>query len=152
MILRFTNLVTTTSFIVAASFLNHAGVQNLQGALAVPTYVIRCATQAKSATLCEVDKDTYMGWRTYHSACNHCHAQDAVGSTFAPSLVDGPAATTDYARFKALTNDGFKGQIGVMPAFKDNPNINTKIDSIFKYLKARTDGVLPRGRPKRMRD
>ena len=151
MILRLTVLVTTTAFLMVVSHLSHTGGNNLRSDAEAPTYLVQCEDQAKSATQCEVGKDTYIGWRTYHSACNHCHAQDAVGSTFAPSLVDGPAATIDYLRFKRLTNDGFRGQIGVMPAFKDNPNINTRIDSIYKYPKARTDGVLPRGRPNRIR-
>jgi hypothetical protein len=38
-----------------------------------------------------------------------------------------------------------------MPGFKDNPNINDKINSIYKYLKARADGELPPGRPTRMK-
>lgn len=150
--LRFKELAITLAVVMAASPLNLLEGQNLEGAVEAPTYSVQCEDRAKSAIQCKVDKDTYIGWRTYHSACNHCHAQDAVGSSFAPSLVDGPAATIDYSRFTQLTNDGFRGQIGVMPAFKDNPNINTRIDSIYRYLKARSDGVLPRGRPNRIRD
>lgn len=117
-----------------------------------PAYVVQCQDQAKSATQCEVGKDTYIGWRTFHSACNHCHAQDAVGSTFAPNLVTGPAATLDYERFLGVVENGYTGQIGVMPGFKENPNINQRIDSLYKYLKARADGQLPPGRPKRLSD
>ena len=117
-----------------------------------PVAVVQCEDSAKSATQCVVSKDTYIGWRTYHSACNHCHAQDAVGSTFAPSLVSGAAKTVDYQIFLERVNDGYTGQIGVMPGFKDNPNINKRIDSIFMYLRARSDGQLPPGRPTRMEE
>jgi len=34
-----------------------------------------------------------------------------------------------------------------MPALGDNPNVMCYIDDIYVYLKARADGVLPRGRP-----
>ena len=46
-------------------------------------YQVVCTEEGKS---CKVDGATYKGWRTYHAACHVCHAQDAVGSTFAPSL------------------------------------------------------------------
>ncbi|MGA8397642.1 MAG: c-type cytochrome, methanol metabolism-related, partial [Pseudolabrys sp.] len=34
-----------------------------------------------------------------------------------------------------------------MPALGDNRNVMCYIDDIYVYLKARADGVLPRGRP-----
>ena len=34
-----------------------------------------------------------------------------------------------------------------MPALGDNPNVRCYLDDIYVYLKARADGVLPRGRP-----
>ena len=39
------------------------------------------------ATVCRVDRATYVGWRTFHGICHTCHSQDAVGSTFAPDLL-----------------------------------------------------------------
>src|SRR5215475_1203089 len=35
-----------------------------------------------------VDSRTYNGYRRYHSACNHCHGADGLGSTFGPELID----------------------------------------------------------------
>lgn len=116
----------------------------------VPKYQVQCGARARSAVHCLVSKSTYVGWRMYHASCNHCHGQDGLGGSFAPSLVDSSAGTRDYNRFKDITQNGYSGQVGVMPAYKDNPNINDKIDSIYAYLKARTDGVLPRGRPGRV--
>jgi hypothetical protein len=34
-----------------------------------------------------------------------------------------------------------------MPAFGTNPNVMCYIDDIYAYLKARSDGVVGRGRP-----
>ena len=30
---------------------------------------------------------TYKGWRAYHAECHVCHGPDAMGSTYAPSLM-----------------------------------------------------------------
>ena len=107
-------------------------------------YVIECDEQGA----CTVDKATYVGWRTYHSNCHVCHAQDAVGSSFAPSLVDR-MQDIDHERFITAVSEGYTGQIGVMPAWKDNPNVNKHFDALYAYLMARSDGVLAPGKPKR---
>ena len=110
-------------------------------------YTVECTTG--SPTVCQVDKQTYIGWRTYHAVCHVCHAQDAVGSTFAPSLVTRLQAI-DEARFMDVLANGYTGQIGVMPGWKDNPNVNKKYNELYGYLKARADGALPPGRPKKL--
>jgi mono/diheme cytochrome c family protein len=102
-------------------------------------------------TLCLVDKSTYIGWRTFHSACFVCHGPNALGSTFAPSLVDR-LKEIDKARFMSSVEDGYQGQIGVMPAWKDNPNVNKRFEDLYTYLKARSDGTLPAVRPQRLMD
>lgn len=107
-------------------------------------YQVQC-----EGSKCEVDKATYIGWRTYHSSCYQCHAQDGNGSTFAPSLVKRLQAI-DKQRFMDVVKNGFKGQIGVMPGWKDNPNVNKRLDELYAYLKARADGVLPGGKPGRL--
>lgn len=101
------------------------------------------------ANKCQVDQRTYIGWRVYHSSCYQCHAQDGVGSTFAPSLVTR-LQNIDKERFIDVVQNGFQGQIGVMPAWKDNPNVNKRLEELYAYLKARADGVLPGGRPGRL--
>ena len=35
----------------------------------------------------------------------------------------------------------------VMPALGDNKNVMCYIDDLYAYLKARSDGAIPRGRP-----
>lgn len=97
---------------------------------------------------CYLDRDTYIGWRTFHGFCHVCHAQDAVGSTFAPNLLDR-IRDFDFDAFVDRTANGFTGQVGVMPPWKDNPNVRKRYKELFAYLKARSDGALPRGRPKK---
>ena len=114
-----------------------------------PTYSVDCEVGATSATQCMVDKDTYIGWRTFNSSCSHCHGQDGLGGSFAPSLVAGNTAVRDFNAFVRTTEEGSKGPTGVMPPFKDNPNINDKIAALYQYLKARSDKLLPPGRPQK---
>lgn len=99
---------------------------------------------------CYVDGDTYVGWRTFHAFCHVCHAQDAVGSTFAPNLLDR-MKQSDMTRdlFVERLNEGFTGQVGVMPPWKDDPNVRKRYNELYAYLKARASGALPPGRPKR---
>lgn len=97
---------------------------------------------------CTVDKETYLGWRTYHANCHVCHAQDAIGSTFAPSLVD-KLQEIDKERFMNSVGKGYKGEVGVMPGWDENPNVNKYYEQLYSYLKARSDGVLLPGRPKK---
>ena len=113
-------------------------------------YTVQCQDGARSGTECQVDKKTYIGWRTYHAFCHVCHAQDAVGSTFAPSLLDR-LNDIDKAQYLNSIAEGYTGQVGVMPAWKDNPNVNKRYEELYAYLKARADGVLPPGRPKRLK-
>lgn len=111
-------------------------------------YTVACEDSG-GKTVCKVDKKTYIGWRTYHAVCHVCHAQDAVGSTFAPSLVER-LGVIDEERFIDVVANGYTGQIGVMPGWKDNPNVNKKYNELYGYLKARADGALPPGRPKKL--
>ncbi len=113
-----------------------------------PPYTVVCSAEGGP---CSVDKKTYIGWRTFHATCFQCHAQDAVGSTFAPNLLER-LKTVDHARFLNSVRNGFQGQIGVMPAWKDDPNVAPHIEELYSYLRARSDGVLPPGKPKRLKN
>jgi cytochrome c5 len=95
--------------------------------------------------ICLTDKGTYVGWRTFHATCHACHGQNAVGSSFAPSLLK----PIDKARFVDVVMNGYSGQIGVMPAWGQNPNVKDFVDELYAYQQARADGVLRPGRPKR---
>ena len=115
-------------------------------------YTVECG-QVNDAgePFCYVDGDTYIGWRTFHAFCHVCHAQDAVGSTFAPNLLDRMNESDMTSElFIERLNEGFTGQVGVMPPWKDDPNVNKRYNELYAYLRARASGDLPRGRPKKM--
>ena len=113
-------------------------------------YEVVCEQGADGGSkVCKVDKKTYIGWRTYTANCLRCHGQDGVGSTFAPSLLDR-LKEIDRDRFMNSVAKGYTGQIGVMPPWEGNPNVSRYYDQLYAYLKARSDGVLPPGRPARL--
>lgn len=102
----------------------------------------------------KVDKGTYNGYRRFHGTCHACHGQDAMGSSFAPSLVES-LKTLDYDAFVKTVTDGRQttdssGAVKAMPAFGHDPNIMKHLDDIFRYLTARAMGGLTVGRPKKI--
>lgn len=114
-----------------------------------PAYEVSCPDGAKAAEQCQVDKDTYIGWRTFAGQCQVCHGGSGLGSTFAPNLLERFHQRVDYPRFVEVVKNGYTGQVGAMPAWKGNPNVEPHIDRLYRYLKARADGALPPGRPAR---
>ena len=102
----------------------------------------------------KVDKATYNGYRRFHGICHTCHGQDALGSTFAPSLVESLKDLT-YEDFKATLIEGrtvtlSDGSTSAMPSFEENIDVMKYQDDIYKFLRARSDGVLGPGRPKKI--
>lgn len=97
-----------------------------------------------------VDWYTFSGFRRYHSECHVCHGPDGEGSTYAPGLMDS-LKTITYEDFVGVVASGREAvrtdKQSKMPALGDNRNVMCYIDDIYIYLKARADGVLPRGRP-----
>ena len=133
--------------LMAASQADGAGEESTTDSSSL--YSVDCG-QVNDAgeTICYVDGDTYIGWRTYHAFCHVCHAQDAVGSTFAPNLLDRmrePDMNLDL--FVERVRDGYTGQVGVMPPWKDNPNVSKRYKELYVYLMARASNDLRPGRP-----
>ena len=99
-----------------------------------------------------VDWYTFSGFRRYHAECHVCHGPDGLGSTFAPALVESMKEMSydDYAEVvvNGRENVGTTAQ-SKMPAFGENLNVMCFLDDIYAYLKARADGELGRGRPKK---
>lgn|GEM_PF-1279102 len=97
-----------------------------------------------------VDWGTWNGFRRYHDACHVCHGPNALGSTFAPALADS-LKTMDYATFVGIVSGGRTtnkgGTMFVMPAFGEDRNIMCYLDDIYTYIKARSLGIMPPGRP-----
>lgn len=102
----------------------------------------------------KVDKATYNGYRRFHGTCHACHGQDAMGGSFAPSLVES-LKNIDYDSFKKTVLEGRQtesaaGGVNAMPAFGNDKNITKHLDDIYRYLAARSDGVLDPGRPEKL--
>ena len=101
----------------------------------------------------KVDQHTYNGWRRYTESCLRCHGPDGAGSSYAPDLTQS---------LKSISEENFKevvvnGRINVnaasenvMPPFGTVEDVMSYLDDIYAYLKARSDGVLDRGRPQRI--
>ena len=78
----------------------------------------------------KVDAHTYNRYRRYHAGCSHCHGQDGLGSTFAPSLIGSlPRAES----FRRIVRDGQRNGVAVMNGFGDDPNVFPYIDDIYAY-------------------
>jgi methanol metabolism-related c-type cytochrome len=97
-----------------------------------------------------VDWAVYNGFRRYNGICYVCHGPDGEGSTFAPALVDS-LKTLSFDQFLDTVVNG-KQEVGTandkkMPALGSDPNVMCYINDIYAYLKARSDGVVGRGRP-----
>ncbi len=100
----------------------------------------------------KVDQHTYNGWRRYTESCLRCHGPDGSGSSYAPDLTES---------LKHMSEDDFKDVVingrknvttsaeNVMPAFGEVEDVVSYLDDIYAYLKARSDGVVGRGRPER---
>lgn len=97
-----------------------------------------------------VDWATFSGFRRYNSVCHTCHGPDGAGSSFAPALVDS-LKHLSYEQFTEIVVNG-KTEVNTatqkkMPSFGTDPNVMCYLDDIYTYLKARSDGVVGRGRP-----
>jgi mono/diheme cytochrome c family protein len=88
-------------------------------------------------------KNVYDGWKWWHVYCYRCHGVDAIGTTNAPNLTD-PNEKLSAAEFLKIVRDGRpdKG----MQAW-DKLLDNKQIGQIHLYVQARSEKVLPPGRP-----
>ena len=116
-----------------------------------PGYCVACPKDVAHAEACEVDKPTYIGWRAFQLHCFQCHGPGGIGTTFAPSVIDLMNQHVDYARFSYVMKHGYTGRTGAMPTFEKNNAVLKDLGKIYGYLRARADGALPVGRPKRLK-
>lgn len=103
----------------------------------------------------KVDKNTYNGWRRYTESCMRCHGPDGAGSSYAPDLTTSLKSMSEDKFMETVmagrVNVGQATQ-NVMPTFANVEDVAMYINDIYAYLKARSDGVLGRGRPERLTD
>ena len=97
-----------------------------------------------------MDFATYKGWRAYHAECHVCHGPDAMGSTYAPSLMVSLQEGLSYDDFFNVILNG-RGEAegaqkgNVMPAFGANTNVAPHVEDMYRYVKARAEGKIRRG-------
>jgi mxaJ protein len=98
-----------------------------------------------------VSDAAYQGWKWFHVYCYRCHGVDAFGGQLAPDLRHslGPDGGVTHDLFIRTVTDGrtTKG----MPSWKTLLD-STQIEELYAYVKLRSDGTLPPGRPHRASD
>ena len=102
----------------------------------------------------KVDWYTWRGYKKYMANCMQCHGPDGLGSSFAPNLTDQLQALS-YYDFAGIVVSGQQNKWNpsgnsIMPAWGEDPNVMCSMDAIYIYLRARADGVVGRGEPKRI--
>jgi len=96
---------------------------------------------------------TWRGFKKYGANCLQCHGPDGMGSSFAPNLTES-LQNLSYYDFVGIVVSGQQNQWNssgnsIMPAWGEDPNVMCSLDAIYIYLRARNDGVVGRGEPKR---
>ena len=121
----------------------------------------------------KVDAATFIGWSMYHNACVGCHGVGGVGSEAAPDLTEvADRLSPEQFRLKVMhtnivrfTGDDWRnmeealfeeivkqekrdsGALEQMPRWKHNPAVKANVQNIYRYLKARADGVIGADKP-----
>ena len=97
-----------------------------------------------------VDAETYQGWKQFNLHCSRCHGDEALGTTFGPSLVAslGPeGAVPTREKFIEVVRDG-RSDKGMPSAAKIGLD-SVYFEGLYRYLAGRASGQLKGGRPAR---
>ena len=87
----------------------------------------------------------YAGWKQFNLYCARCHGEDATGTTIAPYLIDSfRSGRVDHAEFWRVVH-GSRAAKG-MPNWTGIVD-DDKLEAIYQYLRARSDGKVHPGRP-----
>ena len=95
-----------------------------------------------------VTQQVYDGWKQYNLNCARCHGEDVLGTTIAPHLLlslkpDGPINTKESFIQTVCAGRPEKG----MPSWCALGMEMPKIEQMYAYVKARSDGKMGPGRP-----
>jgi mono/diheme cytochrome c family protein len=103
-----------------------------------------------TAPLDTVDVKTYQGWKYYNLNCARCHGEDVLGTSIAPHLIVSlkPDGTIPNEAVFLQTVCGGRPAKG-MPAWCTLGMSTAQIDTIYAYVKARSDAKMHPGRPAR---
>jgi mono/diheme cytochrome c family protein len=99
-----------------------------------------------------VSETEYQGWRYFHVYCERCHGTDALGTVDAPDLRYSISAeggvTADSFRVIVWKGTKNEKENKVMKGFEDLLD-DQRIEQLYAYVKARSEGRLAAGRPHR---
>ena len=99
-----------------------------------------------------VTEAEYQGWKYYAVYCERCHAPDAVGTADAPDLRYSVSAeggvTVDSFRVIVRKGTENREENKVMKGFEGLLD-DQRIDYVYAYITARSEGRLAAGRPHR---
>jgi mono/diheme cytochrome c family protein len=107
------------------------------------------ASPATSGDKLAVTEDEYQGWKYFAVYCERCHAPDAIGTADAPDLrysVSSEGEVTPDS-FAVIVRKGSENK--EMKGFEDLLD-DQRIQQVYAYIKARSDGRLAAGRPHRV--
>jgi cbb3-type cytochrome c oxidase subunit III len=104
--------------------------------------------QYHQAPLDTVVQVVYDGWKQFNLNCARCHGEDVQGTTIAPHLIvslrpDGPINTKALFIQTVCAGRPEKG----MPSWCALGMEMGKIESIYSYVKGRSEGKIHPGRP-----
>jgi len=91
-----------------------------------------------------VTKDVFRGYALYNSYCYRCHGTDATESQLGPNLRRSLETGMTAAQFLAVAMPGREDQ--GMPGWAGFLS-EEEMTSIYRYVKGRSVGLLPVGRP-----
>lgn len=91
----------------------------------------------------KVDAKTLQGWKTWNAAgCQRCHDDQghvAMGPSLVVSLKTLPRSDFKKTIVKGRPDKG-------MPSFGEDQQVVDNLDSLYAYLKGRSDGAIPAGK------
>jgi cytochrome c len=91
----------------------------------------------------------FTGWLQFNSTCFRCHGVDATGSSYAPDLRKSVRDGMTKEQFMSIAMVGVKAK--GMPGWAGFYD-EREMTQIYDYVKARSLGLLPQGRPKSSTD
>jgi len=91
----------------------------------------------------DIYKNVYNGWKWWHVYCYRCHGTNAIATSVAPSLID-PYKRMTLPTFVSTARNG-RPTLGMQSWRKLLDD--KQLAQIYLYVQARTDKVLPPGRP-----
>ena len=99
--------------------------------------------QAAPQDSAEIYQSVYNGWKWWHGYCYRCHGTNAIPTTLAPSLIDPSVKLTQREFLRKVRNGNPEKGMQAWDKLLDDKQIT----QIYYYVMARTDKVLPPGRP-----